>query len=182
MQLELIKRLAQHPTDEETRRVLSDVLLEVGDPRGEFLALSLKRTQSATLKKKLAKLFKRHRLEWLGPLATLVVPEVEPDVWEHGFPVRMACHLNGSTVGAQEWLTLRELVVVAPNVEGELPLELHAVTTPNLRAVYPFPAKWSSREGLVQAPRWPQFLRSWLTLIGRGELLDVRSEWDHVIE
>jgi uncharacterized protein (TIGR02996 family) len=182
VQLELLKRLARDPTDVQTRRVLADVLLEAGSPRGEYLALSLKPTQSATLKKRLAKLFKRHRLEWLGPLSSVVVPEVEPEVWELGFPVRVACRLDGSTVGAQEWLTVREVLVVAPNEAGEVPLELHAVTTPNLRAVYAFPARWSSREGLVEAPRWPEVLRSWLTVEGRGELLDVASEWGHDIE
>jgi uncharacterized protein (TIGR02996 family) len=182
VKLELLQRLGQDPTDEQTRRVLADVLLEAGDPRGEFLALAQKRTQSATVKKRLAKLFKRHRAEWLGPLASVVVHELEREVWEFGFPVRLACRLTGSTVGAHEWLTVREVVVVAPDSEGEAPLELHALSTPNLRAVSPFPAKWSSREGLVEAPRWAGFLRAWLTAAGRGALLDAASEWGHVIE
>jgi uncharacterized protein (TIGR02996 family) len=180
--LELLQRVARDPDDEDARRVLADVLMDAGDPRGEFIALSMKRTQSATLKKKLNKLFKRHRLEWLGPVASVVVPDVERDVWECGFPVRLACSLNGSTVGAKEWLTVREVVLVAPEEEGAAPLELRAETTPNLRAISLFPARWSSREGLVQAPRWLSFARSWLTLIGRGELLEVPSEWEHPME
>ncbi len=174
----LIARVAAAPNDEAAWRVLGDVLLESGDPRGEYLALSMKATQSSTVKKRLAKLFERHRQAWLGPLFPRLAPmhvRDDGERWERGFPVRLACMLDGSTVGAREWLTVRELVVVDPGVEGALPLELKPETTPHLRAIFPYAARWSPREGLVLAPRWPGFVRKYLESIGREALLEVPS-------
>jgi uncharacterized protein (TIGR02996 family) len=173
VQRQLIERIAQHPNDDIAWRILTDVLLEAGDPRGEYLALSMKQRQSATHKKKLAKLFNRYRLPWLGPLASLVVPPFEDEVWEHGFPVKLTCYLDGTTVGAWQWLTVRELVLAGSESTAHLPLELQPSCTPNLRSVVAMPARWSSREGLVQAERWPAELERWLEANGRGHLLNV---------
>jgi uncharacterized protein (TIGR02996 family) len=172
LHLKLIDRVARDPTDEVTWQILADLLIENGDPRGEYIALSMKTTQSANLKKKLAKLFKRYRSSWLGPLETVVLPEVEPEIWHRGFPVRFGCVLTGSTERAKEWLTVRELIVAAPEEHEQWPLELLAETTPNLRAIYPVSAGWLSREGLVQDARWPNRLEKWLKEHGRERLLN----------
>lgn len=189
--------------DDATRLVLADALTERGDPRGEFIALTVKRAQASGLqRRRLEKLFRRHRREWLGALAAVVdsdawlpssaryVPyanleggrppapllpadgfvEDNPwvEIWDRGFPVRLACQLDGkSAVGAPEWQTVRELWL--QNLQPRVRLvELESQMTRNLCRVALGPTNSSGAA---------QQLRSYLVAIGRVDLLDAQSEW-----
>jgi uncharacterized protein (TIGR02996 family) len=50
------------PAADEARQVLADRLVELGDPRGEVIALQMKRPDDARAKRLIAK----HRAAWLG--------------------------------------------------------------------------------------------------------------------
>ncbi|MFZ5442427.1 MAG: TIGR02996 domain-containing protein [Myxococcota bacterium] len=69
---ELLAAVYASPDDETVRQVYADALLEVGDPRGEFMVLQLKRARGEALtpaeEKQEAALQKKHAKAWLGPL------------------------------------------------------------------------------------------------------------------
>jgi uncharacterized protein (TIGR02996 family) len=69
---ELLAAVYASPDDETVRQVYADALLEVGDPRGEFMVLQLKRARGEALtpaeEKQEASLQKKHVKAWLGPL------------------------------------------------------------------------------------------------------------------
>lgn len=69
---ELLAQVYQQPDDDTVRQVYADALLEVGDPRGEFMVLQFKRARGEGLTpgeaKQEAALQKKHAKAWLGPL------------------------------------------------------------------------------------------------------------------
>lgn len=68
---DFFRAVYERPDDDGARQVLADVLIEAGDPRGEFIALQmqpLKRSRKAELK--LERLLERHRRDFLGPSPT----------------------------------------------------------------------------------------------------------------
>lgn len=174
-----LEALAQNPNDDDLRRVVADALSAEGDVRGEYMTLSLKRATSrlsATHVKRLTKLFERHRGAWLGPLETVLTTVGGHDGWarslerwEHGVPVRLAARLSGSTMGAKEWWTVRELWL-APS--SSFPTELEHPVTKHLRAVFPFGALEGSDE-----LDWSILLEEYLRSIGRAPLFRAGTEW-----
>lgn len=117
-----------NPSDDGAKQVLADVLMEAGDPRGEFIALQMlpRRTRKAELK--LERLLERHRRDFLGPLARAVRPTGQH--WEKGFLVECRAELAGLLVDEPSWATVRRLEVV--NDETMAPKEL---TGPHLRSL-----------------------------------------------
>ncbi len=98
------------PGDLAARQVLADVLLERGDPRGEFISLQL----ASASPKRQRTLLNAHRKEWLGALADVVDLKDAPPVFERGFvaevsmkQVRRAQFLLASD--APEWATVRRV-------------------------------------------------------------------------
>lgn len=185
--LPLLERLRDSPRDDVLRRVLADALMAEGDVRGDFIALTLRAhegTLAAVHKKKLAKLFKRHRTAWLGALANVAVTgsstgpvadrvfgsgEDDWEIWEKGFPVRLAARLHGTTLHAPEWATVRELILLPAD---QPPLELAHPCTRQLTHVRLFaPAPDDSTRG------WRAQLRAYLAQLGREALLDSPTEW-----
>ena len=69
---DLLVAVYEQPDDETVRQVYADALLEVGDPRGDFMVLQFKRARGETLTpaetKQEATLQKKHAKAWLGPL------------------------------------------------------------------------------------------------------------------
>jgi len=98
-----------HPDDDAPRLVLADHLLELGDPRGQFLALQLakgKATPAARRKEKA--LLEKHRADWLGPLAEVVNPYHH--VFRRGFLAEAMVDFGGRTLPpADEWATVERL-------------------------------------------------------------------------
>lgn len=81
-----IAAVAEGPLDEGRRRVLADLLLERGDPRGEFLVLQflLAANQgSGPIRQQADELWRKHRHEWMAGVET----SLEDLALENGFPV-----------------------------------------------------------------------------------------------
>lgn len=98
------------PRELAPRQVLADLLLERGDPRGEFISLQL---AGVSLKRQRA-LLKAHGRQWLGGLAEVVDLKSEPPRFERGFvdevslkAVRQAQFALASE--APEWATVRRV-------------------------------------------------------------------------
>lgn len=98
------------PRDLTRRQVLADLLLERGDPRGEFISLQLANASP----KRQKKLLSAHRDAWLGKLAGIVDLKDEPPVFEAGFVTELT--VKGVRKGqfllasdAPEWATVRRV-------------------------------------------------------------------------
>jgi uncharacterized protein (TIGR02996 family) len=80
---ELVESVLASPYDEELRAVCADRLQELGDPRGEFIALQMLSRPSREAKQRMSALEKQHREEWLGPNLSLAFKSVR---FRDGFP------------------------------------------------------------------------------------------------
>jgi len=105
-----------HPDDDGPREVLADLLVQNGDPRGEFIVLQLARhrgTLDAAGKKREKELLKRHKKDWLGPIAALIQPAHIR--FERGFIVTCSLEPNAALeekLGTHPaWSTIREFLV-----------------------------------------------------------------------
>jgi uncharacterized protein (TIGR02996 family) len=85
------RALAADPHDLAGWCAYADYLNEQGDPRGEFMQIqialedeSLARAKRDALKKKEAKLLKKHERDWLGPLAAITVDAEPVPYWGRG--------------------------------------------------------------------------------------------------
>jgi len=79
---DFLKLLAERPDDRALRLVFSDWLMERGDPRGDFIALSLKEGLTARDRDRLARMLEANQVAWLGPLAA--VADVHRTRWGSG--------------------------------------------------------------------------------------------------
>lgn len=66
-----MQQLAERPDDRSLRLVFADWLLELGDPRGEAIALGTRGDLALSERRRLARLTQQHMARWLGPLAVL---------------------------------------------------------------------------------------------------------------
>lgn len=111
------------PDADGPRAVLADHLLELGDPRGEFITLQLAKTKgplSASAGRRERHLIEQHELQWLGTLGHCILPTTT--TWERGFLVSAQARLHGETVGDPRWATVQRLTLLAP--DHARPLEL----------------------------------------------------------
>jgi uncharacterized protein (TIGR02996 family) len=123
---ELLAAVYANPDDDGARQVLADALQEIGDPRGEFIALQLSGPDGGDPKREKT-LYKKHWKEWLGAAGKIL--KQDSIVFERGFLVEGVIHprSNGDTraaIGAPEWSTARRLrvndgVPVFPPVDFE---------------------------------------------------------------
>ncbi len=156
------------PGDVPAKLVLADVLQERGDPRGELISLQLQPTRPKRVELRLEKLLERYRPAFLGPLAQVVRPDGQ--VWEHGFLVECRAALDGSTVNAAEWATVRRLAQVGN--AASLPTELTSVhmtalreaTNVDLQGLHvlfrsetPSPLQTLAIDGPGESADWPDF-------------------------
>nr|HEX4316534.1 TIGR02996 domain-containing protein [Kofleriaceae bacterium] len=88
------------PDDDAPRRVLADALLELGDPRGELIALQLAPVLDDA---RIRALLDAHRAEWAGKLD--LIGDV---VFERGFPARVT--IGGPAVVKLGALQLRPTI------------------------------------------------------------------------
>jgi uncharacterized protein (TIGR02996 family) len=125
---QLFQAVYDAPQDSSRREVLADALLEQGEARGEFISLQL--DGASRSRKRAAKLLKRHRQAFLGPLADTVVPGT--DEWQGGFLIGAAATLSGARVEERAWSTVERLVVV---LGPKPPLELASAHFRSLRQI-----------------------------------------------
>ncbi|MBA2543692.1 MAG: hypothetical protein H0V17_28880 [Deltaproteobacteria bacterium] len=103
---ELYAEVYANPGDDQVRRVLSDALLALGDPRGELIMFQLERDKD--YHRRAMRLVQQHGLTWLGPLRELVLPLA----YERGFLA--SCQLvSGATdridYGIPMWATVHTI-------------------------------------------------------------------------
>ncbi len=127
---ELFAHVYAHPLDQAPRHVLADRLLEEGDPRGEFIALQLKRAKGSLPPsgvKRERRLLAEHEASWLAPIARVLIGHTTE--WEGGFLSACGARLDGSTVGAPEWATVKRLTLYSSERErpGELAADLKSL-------------------------------------------------------
>ncbi|MFP2923823.1 TIGR02996 domain-containing protein [Pyxidicoccus sp. 3LG] len=79
---ELLAKVYADPDDDSARLVLSDYLMEQGDPLGEFIMLQCSPQPD---KARLTELLREHRMQLQAELGSLVDPG--PTQFERGFPV-----------------------------------------------------------------------------------------------
>jgi uncharacterized protein (TIGR02996 family) len=65
---DMLQAIYDHPDDDQARAIYADMLLEAGDPRGEFISLQLRGDRKSAGQAK--RLLKEHEETWLGPLAS----------------------------------------------------------------------------------------------------------------
>lgn len=106
--------VADGPGDESRKRVLSDLLLERGDPRGEFLLLQFliaENKGSGSIRQRAEELWRSHKREWMAGVEK-VLTEVK---LERGFPVEARIHWEttpaqfAEKLGSPMLSTLRKL-------------------------------------------------------------------------
>jgi uncharacterized protein (TIGR02996 family) len=129
---ELFAAVYQNPDDDELRDVLADALQLRQDPRGEFIALQMARHRAQHdpgPSSREETLLRKHRKQWLGPLAGSVHPKEH--VFRRGFLDE--CHVrfrNAAHARAEghhvEWATVRTLEFC----EGT-----HELVTPAMRSL-----------------------------------------------
>lgn len=108
-----LREVYENPADDAPRLVLSDLLQEQGDPRGEFIALQFVKEKTAAQAKREKALFAKHQKEWLGAIAPLVLKSEL--VFERGFASR--CRIK-AVDASPEWATVTYLEGLVTPVEG----------------------------------------------------------------
>ncbi|MDP3236611.1 MAG: hypothetical protein Q8N26_27715 [Myxococcales bacterium] len=131
---ELLTAVLENPADLPLRQILMDSLLELGDPRGELLALQLgSRERSAAERKREKALIRDHWAALLGPLAPLLKPESR---FANGFLVHaeLRAAMNAAVENAIEGARGHRLWRTVESFSGEGSL-LDPACFPLLRAV-----------------------------------------------
>jgi uncharacterized protein (TIGR02996 family) len=81
--------LAEDPDDLAAHHAYADLLVELGDPRGEFIQIqlaledeSLAPTQRASLRRREKALLKKHERTWLGPMAGYWIDKMDAGIFD----------------------------------------------------------------------------------------------------
>lgn len=100
----LLSRIYASPEDDEARRVLADVLLEQGDPLGEFITLQF---ASEPDEARMARLIEVNRNRWEEPLG----PDIQPGStrFARGFPVSVLMKTDDIREPPATWGTVEEV-------------------------------------------------------------------------
>ncbi|WP_342377811.1 TIGR02996 domain-containing protein [Myxococcus stipitatus] len=150
---ELFARVHAAPEDDEARKVLADVLLEQGDPLGEFIMLQCSSTPDEA---RIATLLDAHRARWQAPLG----PHVERGLirFERGFPVAVQLEHAASvpfahcfTAPEPAWSTVEELALDGSSHYEKLWAAM--LNAPALRNVKTLLRASGPTVGALKAPR-----------------------------
>ena len=102
------------PFDDAPRSVLADHLQELGDPRGELIALQLARADADPPSDRETELLDAHRRAWLGRLAKFL----RVARWRGGFIEHATAELLDGTPADPMWNTVRTLSLVDSRHHG----------------------------------------------------------------
>lgn len=101
------------PFGDGPRVVLADALQELGDPRGELIALQLARARTGKRTRRESALIKQHARAWLGPIGP-AVPNRDLK-FERGFLAKCRIQHHRETIEPylkhQEWKTVEEVIL-----------------------------------------------------------------------
>jgi uncharacterized protein (TIGR02996 family) len=100
------------PASDAARAVLADVLLEVGDPRGELIALQ--QASEPRDQRRINALLKKHGKAWLGKIGPVLAKDTV--IFERGFPAEAYFFARSgkdivAAIDAPEWGTMRALFI-----------------------------------------------------------------------
>ena len=114
----LLELVYATPDEDGPRHVLADFLQELGDPRGEFIALDLSGAGSEAR----AALLEQHRADWLGALRA--VAALDSADFSRGFPTALrVCFVSADAVRRcgddAAWSTVESIEFFDPNVGRE---------------------------------------------------------------
>lgn len=124
----LLEAVYEEPGDDERRAVYADALQELGDPRGELIALQLARGIGGRRSRRERDLLAQHEKKWIEPIGELLVPG--RNVFERGF--LHACtykkRAKKDQVGHPMWSTVHEILVRGiARPPGPVPVLVHDV-------------------------------------------------------
>ena len=127
-----LRAIGEGPDDDGRRRVLTDLLLERGDPRGEFLLLQFliaENQASGATKHRAQALWRKHRRAWLGAVGA----HFHELKVERGFPSEGVLH----DVPAEALRAAFEAPMFATveRLQGSPAAVLEALASPRLRAL-----------------------------------------------
>ncbi|HTL33788.1 MAG TPA: TIGR02996 domain-containing protein [Kofleriaceae bacterium] len=154
---ELLAAVYESPDDDAPRAVYADWLLERGEPRGELIALQLKRERSREDDRRIHELESAHLATWLGPLAT--VPGIELRRGFIGAVTGMAADWLENLRSRElpddpQWATLEECVMFPPPRAFTVLRRLGPALTDEILRLPELPANnrieeiiWSVRDG-----------------------------------
>lgn len=168
----LLAAVYASPDADEPRLVYADALQEIGDPRGEFIALQFKRARGEELSReewlREVELAQRHGAAWLGPLAGVTFPARR---WDRGFLVEATLSPHGpdpqgavdAAVGAAAWSTVRRLGTIDQDLGADVRALLGHPTMRGLRSLgaVDLPTAASVARGAPRALEAMQVVMSW---------------------
>jgi uncharacterized protein (TIGR02996 family) len=130
------------PANLDHRSVLADALIARDDPRGEFIQLQLVTDPDERIAKRIARLWRIHRSEFIGPLPTIAEQHVE---FANGFITALEAHLDcNGVLHRPEWRTLEKVAgtyVDMRRLLPNLPLVTHLeMGNEDLTGAGPFPS------------------------------------------
>ncbi|MEO8845059.1 MAG: TIGR02996 domain-containing protein [Kofleriaceae bacterium] len=131
---QLLAAVYAHLSDDGPRLVLADHLAELGDPRGELIALQCQGSLSPKQQARVTKLLDTHYREWLAELGDTTVLK-DGLAFERGFLARARVRLWSNrprSVGHRIWSTLH----TADIFEGSTITELLDPVCVSLRTLY----------------------------------------------
>ncbi len=120
----LLQQLAERPDDRALRLVFSDWLQELGDERGEVIALWARGNLSLTERRRVARITTTQAGRWLGPLAPLT--DLHRTRFVGGFVEELACapgrspEAFGALTGEPRLATVRSLTVPPTQTPAQL--------------------------------------------------------------
>lgn len=129
---QLLAAVLERPDDDGPRQVLSDFLLEKGDPRGEFIALQFKRRTGGLAPKDEARekaLINKHAADWLGDFANFTLKKSLR--FERGF--LSACEYFAKKKSDADRAVGHRLWATVERIDGPVPIEV--LTGSPLRAL-----------------------------------------------
>ncbi len=106
----LLQQIYEDPASDEFRIAYADWLIDNGNPRGEFIQLQMLPKRTRAQRKRATSLLKKHRNEWLGPIAAAV--KKNSVVFERGFLARAQltkASCPPGLYGDPAWATVIEL-------------------------------------------------------------------------
>lgn len=139
----LLAAVQAQPEAEDRRAVYADYLSEVGDPRGEFIALQLANAERPRMSPRESQLLRRHLREWIAPLEGLLE---ERPVFRRGFISRCRTKRGADLeplVGHAIWATVEHLETDEPRL----------ITHPSMTSLRSLGVSFSTLRRLCEAGR-----------------------------